>query len=248
MDQISKAFDDLSDEWQEAITDVDVDQKINDINAKYKLQLDTANTIYMETNYVILGLKDADGFRAELAKDPKIPLQILDSLVADINKEVLEAIRMKIIENQEFDEEFEEIEDSAPQREAPAVNVSTASVMPDTNTIPPAPVFASASNPISSIPQTDMTPVPTLQSHEDTILKESGIDMNESAPVTPVTQTVQANMMKDLVQSKLNGAFSMGKEASDHSLPAMGGGDKSGQINNAPQAPKTASDPYRETF
>ena len=58
-EQINKAFENLSDEWQEAIFDVGVDKKINEITEKYKLQLDSANTVYMETNYVILGLKKA---------------------------------------------------------------------------------------------------------------------------------------------------------------------------------------------
>ena len=84
-EQIDRAFENLSDEWQEAIIDVDVDHKISEITEKYKLQLDSANTVYMETNYVILGLKKAEDFRAELAKDQKIPLQIIDSLVTDVN-------------------------------------------------------------------------------------------------------------------------------------------------------------------
>ena len=113
-EQIDRAFENLSDEWQEAIIDVDVDHKISEITEKYKLQLDSANTVYMETNYVILGLKKAEDFRAELAKDQKIPLQIIDSLVTDVNEQILEAIRMKIIENKEIDEAFEEIEPEAP--------------------------------------------------------------------------------------------------------------------------------------
>ena len=36
-EQIDRAFENLSDEWQEAIIDVDVDHKISEITEKYKL-------------------------------------------------------------------------------------------------------------------------------------------------------------------------------------------------------------------
>jgi restriction endonuclease len=234
-EQINKAFENLSDEWQEAILDVGVDKKINEITEKYKLQLDSANTVYMETNYVILGLKKAEDFRAELAKDQKIPLQIIDSLVTDVNEQVLEAIRMKIIENKEIDEAFEEIEPEAPvdvatiENKVAAIPTPTSENLTQTggfvfNEAKPEAVQVPVAQP-TEIPAT-IVPPPALEMHEENILKDSGIDMH-SLPI------------QDLVQSKLTGAFSMGKEATDHTLPS---------INKGPTVtpPKSAGDPYRE--
>lgn len=241
-EQINKAFENLSDEWQEAILDVGVDEKVNEITEKYKLQLDSANTVYMETNYVILGLKKAEEFRAELAKDPKIPLQILDSLVTDINDQIFEAIRMKIIENREIDESFEEVstqgiaEEVKPKQEVENIPLNISSDEPSKESLiktggfvfnEPKPEIAQTPIPEKTEPAIP-TPPQSLETHEEGILKDSGIDMH-SLP------------MQDLVQSKLTGAFSMGKEASDHTVPTI-----SKQPSAQPQ--KTSNDPYRETI
>lgn len=233
-EQINKAFENLSDEWQEAILDVGVDKKINEITEKYKLQLDSANTVYMETNYVILGLKKAEEFRTELAKDPKIPLQILDSLAADINDQILEAIRMKIIENKEIDESFEEI-DTTPTQTVQANTIDPEKETKENLTKTGGFVFNEPKPetphavPVENVEVPPAaTPTQSLEKHEEGILKDSGIDMH-SLPI------------QDLVQSKLTGAFSMGKEASDHTVPSI-----SKQTPTQPQ--KTSGDPYRETI
>ena len=241
-EQINKAFENLSDEWQEAILDVGVDEKVNEITEKYKLQLDSANTVYMETNYVILGLKKAEEFRAELAKDPKIPLQLLDSIVSDINSDVFEAIRMSVIENKNIDDNFEEIttenidEEVKPKQEVENIPLNMPSEEPSKESLiktggfvfnEPKPEIAQTPIPEKTEP-TIPTPPQSLETHEEGILKDSGIDMH-SLP------------MQDLVQSKLTGAFSMGKEASDHTVPTI-----SKQPSAQPQ--KTNNDPYRETI
>ncbi len=97
-EQIKRAVEALPIEFQEAIADSVVSNKVLDIGKRHALHLDQTGKLQDDAMLALLGLIPGSIFSTTLAKDLGIPEAQAEAIVHDINQEVFSPIRKTIQE------------------------------------------------------------------------------------------------------------------------------------------------------
>lgn len=97
-EQIKEKFDSLPQDVKEAISSVDTTNDVINIGDKYSLHVDQLGELVDETGLVMLGLTSPNDFVSNLKNRLDIPRQMAESLVKDINDQILIKIRASLRE------------------------------------------------------------------------------------------------------------------------------------------------------
>ena len=109
-DIIEKGFESMPPDLRRATREVDVSKTLHDIAQKYHLHMDILGSIVSEAWYVILGLKRAESFDAEIGKSVIIPQDQFSAMLAEINENVFAKIRSRVLEIRQQEKDDEELD------------------------------------------------------------------------------------------------------------------------------------------
>lgn len=231
----------LPSEIQETIISSDYQMKLFELAKKYKITYTDLGQLELETTMVLLGMTPPEELEESLAaainKDRKTTIA---PLVKEIDTQIFSPIRTQLVELY-----TQKTENETPAAAAPAVPLAQelaskppVSLAEDENIVGGISFAKTNTVPVRvqpTVTPSALTPVaPTLEKHEDEMLKNSGIEIGTTTtPVTP----------KDPFMSKLNSVFGVKSATTDHTLPKMG---ESGVPTPGSVTPAKGVDPYRE--
>ena len=89
---------------KEAISSVDLREKIKKIADKNKLHIDQAGNLENETMLVMLGLEPTDDYKENIRRELNITRDRAQAVTADVDKEIFSAIRESLRKITEEDE------------------------------------------------------------------------------------------------------------------------------------------------
>jgi len=90
---IREQFAKLPPKLQEAITSVEVAEKLRALSQKYRLHLDQGQILENETYMVLLGIEEAGNYEENLKKELGISSEIAKNIANDAAKEIFLSIR-----------------------------------------------------------------------------------------------------------------------------------------------------------
>jgi len=244
--ELRTRFELLPEEIKNTIISSEYQMKLFELARKYQLSYVDLGQLELETTMVLLGMTKPYNFLGDLKAVIKKNDTVMAALVDEIDTQVFSAIRASLVL---LHQEKEEDRENAGMATPP----TPTSIPLSQELVSKAPVAQAQAIPLSiktpqmgggaPMPQTSFAP--TLEKHEDEMLKNSGIEVstpNETAPLphSGATPVVSA----DAFISKLTGVFGVKSKATDHTLPKIG--DSTGQINNSLGTASKKDDPYRE--
>jgi len=112
---LEEKYRSIPDNVREAISSTEVNEKLQEIVNKYKLQLDEGEELTKEIGYVMLGLKSPDSFVKNIQRATELNRETAEKVAEDVNniifKDIKDSLR-EITQKQATDEEddFDEIE------------------------------------------------------------------------------------------------------------------------------------------
>jgi len=83
---------------REAISSTDVNQKLQDIVNKYKLQFDEGEELTKEIGYVMLGLKSSDDFVKNIQRATELNKETAEKIAEDVNNIIFKDIKSSLKE------------------------------------------------------------------------------------------------------------------------------------------------------
>ncbi|MCC6520432.1 hypothetical protein IT403_00400 [Candidatus Nomurabacteria bacterium] len=100
-------FDSLPLETQSAIVDVDIPIKVQEAGLKFGLHVDQMGALFDATQEVALGIANYDSFANVIESKLAISRDMARQITSEMNQTVFKAIREKMIEMSNFDNESE---------------------------------------------------------------------------------------------------------------------------------------------
>lgn len=111
-EQITRAMESLPEEFQDAIADSYVSNKVLEIGQQHALHIDQIGKLQDNAMFAALGLIDGNTFGKTIAKELAIPSDKALAIVRDVNSEVFEGIRA-LVKERTVREETETREENA---------------------------------------------------------------------------------------------------------------------------------------
>ncbi|MDH5442043.1 MAG: hypothetical protein OEX08_00340 [Candidatus Nomurabacteria bacterium] len=122
---ISDAFDGLSRDLSQVITETDVPTIVAEIGEKYHLHVDDQGVIYNEVMFVLVDLSPAQDFSNRVHDRLSLDTHLEDTIVSDVDQQIFQVIRGKLQDRfEKRGEEFLESYDSK-EREEQTIEQST---------------------------------------------------------------------------------------------------------------------------
>ncbi len=234
----------LPKEVQDMIANSSWDQKIQEIGKKHNLRIDQIGILGNETMFVLLGMTHPDQYTHEI----QTRLNVIASKAAEISNDATELIFKNIREKlmgiySRASEETEIAPEEEKTLERTGIIVENDPTSAFTTSGRQYPISKDTGN---RIPINTMG---TGQSGRDMLLEEvEHPEMIAAAnvpkpPYLKISNEEKMGQMpdtpkKDIISSKLDGAFSIPKKETDHTLDPL----------TPPKAPPPSGDPYREAI
>jgi len=117
--KILDRFNQLPREIQIAIVKSNWEQKIRNIAQKNNLQIGDAEIVESETFLVMLGVEHPENYTKQLIKEIGLDKQKAEKITTEVNKEIFDTIRQKLIELNE-QEELEDLEEQIGDDKKPS--------------------------------------------------------------------------------------------------------------------------------
>ena len=242
----------LPPEVKDVVTGFDWLQTLQDIAARYKLNIEQQGVLGTEVTMSILGITHPDDFSHELRNSLNIGKEETENMIVDINEKIFRPIRAKLIgvynKNQEekarlitgeMEEEIEEENEHSSQKISLAQELTSAMEKKEEKPIPQ----------INSTKQFSENIEKAAQQPEDQKPIEPKIINPTPAPATFVenntpkekeifTPAKEDNMSSNILNNKLGNMFGVEKKDSDHTIKREG---------SSAEKTQNSTDPYRET-
>ncbi len=112
---LEEKYRSIPDNVREAISSTEVNEKLQNIVNKYRLQFDEGEELTKEIGYVMLGLKSSDSFVKNIQRVTELDRETAEKIAEDVNNIILKDIKDSLrsaTQKQEVSEEddFDEIE------------------------------------------------------------------------------------------------------------------------------------------
>ncbi len=108
---LEEKFQTIPDKVREAILSTEVNQKLQEIVAKYQLQFDEGEDLTKEIGYVMLGLKSPNDFVKNVQNATDLDEKTSKKIVEEVNERIFKEIKDSLKEVHREETQTEEVED-----------------------------------------------------------------------------------------------------------------------------------------
>lgn len=244
----------LPKEVKDVVVGFDWLQTLQDISARYKLNIEQQGVLGTEVTMSILGIIHPDEFSHELRNSLHIGKEETENMIVDINEKIFRPIRAKLIgvynKNQEekarlitgeeVEKEHEEVSEHAGEKISLAQELTSATNKKEDGPIPQidsTKQFSEHIEKVLEIQETPKTVEPKIinPAPAPTTFAENNIP-KEKEVFNPAKKD---DMSSNILNSKLGNMFGVEKKDSDHTIKREGSSIEKSQ---------NSIDPYRETI
>lgn len=111
---VANRLENLQPEIRNAIMDSNYEKNLYEISQKFKLNIEQMSQLEIATTLVLLGQTHPDGYIDDVIEEVKVPKDVAEGIVNDVNEKILKNIRDLIKKNFEEDKAEDEAQSEVP--------------------------------------------------------------------------------------------------------------------------------------